>query len=166
MYIYKPTQQRLISFYCPIFFSSDDDQQKLSGLESLMETTKQLLEGGGTRQKSSQNSAMMSFNVSIPHFTIVTESGSKHCLFKLCVECRHSQAAVVERWETHRRYRDFYDLHLTLRSEVRYIYYEYIFRGGTSINFTTELAHRYYNCTKLKQLTLFRRSWVRVPAWS
>ena len=70
---------------------------------------------------SSQNSTMMSFNVSIPQFTIVPESGSKHCLFKLCVECRHSQAAVVERWETHRRYRDFYDLHLTLRSEVRWM---------------------------------------------
>ena len=83
-----------------------------------METTKQLLEGGGARRKSSQNSAMMSFKVSIPHFTIVTESGSKHCLFKLRVECHHSQAPV-EQWETHRRYRDFYDLHLTLRSEVR-----------------------------------------------
>ena len=75
--------------------------------------------GAGGRKSSSQNSNMMSFNVSVPHFTIVSEGGSKHCLFKLSVECRHSQAAVVERWETHRRYRDFYDLHLTLRSEVR-----------------------------------------------
>ena len=110
----------MISLFLFFFSSSsDEDQQKLSGLESLMETTKQLLDGGGgSRRQSSQNSTMMSFNVSIPHFTIVTESGSKHCLFKLCVECRHSQAAVVERWETHRRYRDFYDLHLTLRSEV------------------------------------------------
>ena len=84
--------------------------------------THTFLQDGGSsssRRASSQNSTFMSFNVSIPHFTIVTEGTSKHCLFKLSVECRHSQAAVVERWVTHRRYRDFYDLHLTLRSEVR-----------------------------------------------
>ena len=39
--------------------------------------------------------------------TIVTENRSKGYLFKVCIECRHSQAAVVERWEIHPTYRDF-----------------------------------------------------------
>lgn len=75
---------------------------------------------GEVKHHPDHTSSLFSFTVSIPSFVITHEGSSRHCEFVLDVRCKHSQASVEEHWITHRRYRDFQDMHLTLRNQVRY----------------------------------------------
>lgn len=75
----------------------------------------------------------MSFKVGVPSFVITHEGSNRHCEFVLDVSCRHREASVDENWTTHRRYRDFQDLHLTLRNQVLYLCMNILYSGPSLI---------------------------------
>ena len=60
------------------------------------------------------NSGFQSFMVSIPCLKF-PQDGSKHCSFVLDVRCLHNSASRAEQWTMQRSYRDFQDIHHTLR---------------------------------------------------
>lgn len=80
------------------------------------------------KDQPNHNSSLLSFTVTIPSLTISHEGSTKHCNFVLDVRCKHSHASVEEHWTTHRRYRDFQDIDLTLRNQVCIVHSTYLFR--------------------------------------
>ena len=76
------------------------------------------MQDGEVKSQPSDTSSLLSLKVEVPSFIITQEGLNKHCEFVLNVCCRHSHASVDEKWTTHRRYRDFQDMHLTLKSQV------------------------------------------------
>ena len=54
-----------------------------------------------------------------PYFAgVLQDSGGRYAVYHVHVKCQHTQVPVVEQWVTKRRYSDFHDLHLTLRTQV------------------------------------------------
>lgn len=49
---------------------------------------------------------------------VLQDSGGRYAVYHVHVKCQHTQVPVVEEWVTKRRYSDFHDLHLTLRTQV------------------------------------------------
>ncbi|XP_064403822.1 uncharacterized protein LOC135349242 [Halichondria panicea] len=54
----------------------------------------------------------------LPDYGILNEGTTKHCVFHVNVSCKHSHVSVTEKWIINRRYRDFHDLHLSLRAQI------------------------------------------------
>ena len=49
---------------------------------------------------------------------VLQDSGGRYAVYHVHVKCQHTQVPVVEEWVTKRRYSDFHDLYLTLRTQV------------------------------------------------
>ncbi len=62
---------------------------------------------------------LIALSASIPDYSIQNDGTTKHCVFRINVSCKHSHVSVTEKWVIDRRYRDFHDLHLILRAQVR-----------------------------------------------
>ena len=62
--------------------------------------------------------SLIALSAAIPDYDILNEGTTKHCVFHVNVSCKHSHVSVTEKWVINRRYRDFHDLHLSLRAQV------------------------------------------------
>ncbi|XP_064402684.1 sorting nexin-13-like [Halichondria panicea] len=96
---------------------TDYDRLKKSALESVLATAKAVLSAKSVPANVSSDS-LIALSAAIPDYTIQSEGTTKHCVFHVNVSCKHSHVSVTEKWIIDRRYRDFHDLHLSLRAQI------------------------------------------------
>ncbi|XP_064402678.1 uncharacterized protein LOC135348405 isoform X3 [Halichondria panicea] len=92
-------------------------ESQKSALESVLATAKAVLSAKSVPANVSSDS-LIALSAAIPDYDILNEGTTKHCVFHVNVSCKHSHVSVTEKWIIDRRYRDFHDLHLSLRAQI------------------------------------------------